>query len=63
MTGEAGRHSRPSIGVEDQAGRGDWAGIAGQTIADQAGYADHMGGHNKYIVITDKLSIGHYNIG
>ena len=63
MTGEARRHSRPSIGVEDQVGRGDRAGIVGQTIADQAGNADHMSGHNKYIVITDKVGIGDYNVG
>ena len=49
-----GRHSR--------AGRlgGHWVGIVGLTRSSNA---DCMGWHNRYIVITDKVGIGDYNIG
>ena len=44
-----GRHSRA-----------DWVGIVGLTRSSNA---DCMGWHNRYIVITDKVGIGDYNIG
>ena len=41
-------------------GPADWVGIVGLTRSSNA---DCMGWHNRYIVITNKVGIGDYNIG